>query len=70
MLNGTRHICDDRNVLFDDSTASGRMLSVEESSSGCSFPVLCEYFPVFVRRTEKKLGLHDTCVSEGPAQCL
>lgn len=40
VLNGTRLICDDRNVLFDDSMGAGKMLSVEESSDGCPFPVL------------------------------
>lgn len=45
MLNGTKHVCDDRNVLFDDSMGAGKMLSVEESS---------KYFPVPMSGGQRK----------------
>lgn len=54
VLNGTRHVCDNRNVLFGDSMGAGKVLSVEESSDGLPSPVLGEYFPVPLSGGQRK----------------
>lgn len=62
VLHGTRLICDDRNVLFDDSMGAGRCV-LEESSDGCPFPVLLSIFQFPCQEDREKAGIaRDLCV--------
>lgn len=54
VLNGTRVICDDRNVLFDVSKCAGKMQSVEES---CPFPVLLSVFQFPCQEDTEEAGI-------------